>query len=80
MENILTDNYFRFSLFRSRLSNLFATSYENQEEFILADLVQQINEGLPTSSLFGTDEAIAACTVMSTRNELMLSDGVVYKI
>ena len=47
---------------------------------MLPDLLQQINEGLPTDSLFGTDEATAACTVMSSRNELMLSEGVVYKI
>lgn len=39
-----------------------------------------LNEGLPVDELFGTAEATAACQVMSDANELMLSEGIVYKI
>ncbi len=43
-------------------------------------LVEMINEGLTNDQLFGTAEATAACEVMTDANEVMLSDGVVYKI
>jgi len=43
-------------------------------------LLKQVNEGLPIDALFGTEEATAACQVMSDANELMISEGVVYKI
>lgn len=46
----------------------------------LHTLVEMINEGLPTNELFGTAEATAACTIMTDANEVMLSDGIVYKI
>jgi len=67
-------------LFRTRLANLFATSLQDEEQMILADLLELINKGLPTDQLFGTAEATAACDVMAEANELMLSDGIVYKI
>lgn len=67
-------------LFRSRLANLFATSLQDEEQVILTELLELINKGLPTDLLFGTAEATAACNAMGDANELMLSDGVVYKI
>jgi DNA replication licensing factor MCM3 len=39
-----------------------------------------INEGMPVDTLFGTAEATAACLVMQEANDLMISDGIVYKI
>lgn len=44
------------------------------------ELLPQINDGLSAELLFGTVEATAACQAMSEQNELMLSDGIVYKI
>lgn len=46
----------------------------------LAALLEFVNEGLPTDSLFGTAEATEACQVMQDSEELMISDGIVYKI
>ena len=46
----------------------------------LAELVEMINEGLPTAALFGTAEATAVCQVMSDADELMISEGIVYKV
>ena len=39
-----------------------------------------INEGMPVDTLFGTAEATSACLVMQEANDLMISDGIVYKI
>lgn len=39
-----------------------------------------VNEGLTTGALFGTAEATALCQVMSDADELMISDGIVYKV
>ena len=46
----------------------------------LKDLLSMLNEGLSTNELFGTAEATAACEIMGEANELMLSEGIVYKI
>lgn len=46
----------------------------------LAELVEIINEGLGTDSLFGTKEVALACKVMEDEEQLMLSEGIVYKI
>ena len=43
-------------------------------------LLEMINARLSTDQLFGTAEATAACNAMTDANEIMLSDGVVYKI
>lgn len=70
----------RMQLFRSKLANLFATSLQDEEQIILTELLELINKGLPTDQLFGTAEATFACNAMAEVNELMLSDGIVYKI
>ena len=67
-------------LFRTRLAKLFATSLQDEESMLLSTLLEMVNDGLPTDTLFGTAEATAACQVMSDANELMLSDGIVYRI
>lgn len=46
----------------------------------LTELVKMVNEGLPTDALFGTAEATAVCQVMSDADELMISEGIVYKV
>ncbi|GBE78416.1 DNA replication licensing factor mcm3 [Sparassis crispa] len=70
----------RLKLFRTRLANLFATKLQDEEQMFLADLVELINEGLSTDTLFGTAEATVACQIMTEANELMLSESIVYKI
>ncbi|EGO04758.1 hypothetical protein SERLA73DRAFT_82495 [Serpula lacrymans var. lacrymans S7.3] len=70
----------RLKLFRARLAYLFATRLQDVEQVFLTDLVEMVNEGLPTTTLFGTAEATNACQVMTNLDELMISDGIVYKI
>ncbi|KAG6875296.1 hypothetical protein C0992_004386 [Termitomyces sp. T32_za158] len=70
----------RLQFFRSRLASIFATLLQDDEQIFLADLLKFVNEGLTTDSLFGTAEATAACQMMQDNEELMISDGIVYKI
>jgi len=70
----------RLHLFRGRLANLFSTRLQDEEQIFLAQLVEMVNEGLTTGALFGTAEATALCQVMSDADELMISDGIVYKV
>ena len=70
----------RFKLFRTRLAAVFGGVYQDREQVFFTELLEKLNEGLPTSTMFGTGEATDACTRMSDDNELMLADGIVYKI
>ncbi|KAG6919593.1 MCM DNA helicase complex subunit [Tephrocybe rancida] len=70
----------RLQLFRSRLANIFATLLQDDEQIFLTDLLKFVNEGLTTDNLFGTAEATEACQAMQDNEELMISDGIVYKI
>ncbi|KAF9015050.1 ATP dependent DNA helicase [Cyathus striatus] len=70
----------RLQLFRSRVANIFATRMQDDEQIFLKELLEFVNEGLPTDSLFGTAEATEACQAMGENDELMISDGIVYKI
>jgi len=53
---------------------------QDEETMFLVDLLPHINEGLPADALFGTSEATTLCEVMSDNDELMLSEGIVYKV
>lgn len=44
------------------------------------DLVELVNGGLSTDALFGTAEATAICQFMTDSDELMMSDGIIYKV
>jgi DNA replication licensing factor MCM3 len=70
----------RLQLFRTKLAHLFATKLQDDESTFLTDLLPMINEGMPVDTLFGTAEATAVCLVMQEANDLMISDGIVYKI
>lgn len=72
--------HYRLQLFRSRVANLFASSLQDEEQIFLAELVELVNAGLPTDGLFGTAEATAICKFMTDSDELMLSDGIIYKV
>lgn len=76
----MTDGRYRLKLFRTRLAHLFATKLVDEDQMYLHTLVEMINDGLSTDELFGTAEATAACNIMTDANEVMLSDGIVYKI
>lgn len=67
-------------IFRRRLAGLFKSKLQDEEQIFFTQLLEMLNEGLPVDELFGTAEATAACQVMSDANELMLSEGIVYKI
>lgn len=70
----------RLAHFRSRVANIFATRVQDTDEIFLADLLELVNEGLPTTSLYGTAEATQICQEMEEKNELMISNGIVYRI
>ena len=53
---------------------------QDEETIFLADLVEFVNEGLPAETLFGTAEATQICEIMSENDELMISEGIVYKV
>ncbi|KAF8640725.1 hypothetical protein AX17_000377 [Amanita inopinata Kibby_2008] len=70
----------RLQFFRTRLAQVFATRLQDVEQVFLTELVEIINEGLATDVLFGTREATLACKAMEVEEEVMISEGIVYKI
>ena len=42
--------------------------------------MELVNAGLPNDALFGTAEATAICQIMTDSDELMMSDGIIYKV
>lgn len=73
-------NSHRLQLFRNRVSRLWATSFQDDEQVFLVDLVKAVNDGLGNEALFGTAEATLLCQAMTEANEVMLSENIVYKI
>lgn len=73
-------NSHRLQLFRNRVARLWATSYQDDEQVFLVDLVKAVNDGLGNEALFGTAEATLLCQAMTEANEVMLSENIVYKI
>ena len=70
----------RLDLFRSKLDEVFNNAIGAEGMLELDDLVPMINEGMETGDMFGTSEARAAAERMHDRNEIMLSEGVVYRV
>ncbi|KAJ3718462.1 ATP dependent DNA helicase [Lentinula raphanica] len=70
----------RTKAFRSKLSQLWTTGLQDQEQVLLKELLPMVNEGLPTSELFGTKEATEILQSMQDIDELMLAEDVVYRI
>ncbi len=70
----------RLDLFRSRLDQVFTTTLGADGMVELADLVPLLNEGLETADMFGSGEARRAAERMHERNEIMFSEGTVYKV
>mgnify|MGYP001477460640 CR=1 FL=1 len=71
---------FSVQFFRSRVAKIFATVMQDEESMFLKDILTHVNEGLPTDSLFGTAEATEICQIMGDNDELMISEGIVYKV
>jgi DNA replication licensing factor MCM3 len=67
-------------LFRTRIATAFRTTLQDTEQIFLAEMLPIINEGLPTAELFGTEQAAAMLEIMSDADELMYSEGIVYKV
>lgn len=53
---------------------------QDEETIFLKDLLEHVNEGLPAEALYGTTEATEICEFMTEKDELMLSEGIVYKV
>ncbi|PPQ62751.1 hypothetical protein CVT24_000445 [Panaeolus cyanescens] len=70
----------RVDLFRSRVADVFNTTMRDSETIFLTELLEGVNKGLSTDALFGTQEATDICEIMSERDELMISEGIVYKV
>jgi DNA replication licensing factor MCM3 len=70
----------RLKLFRERVAYVFNTKMPEDDAVFLNTLVEHINEGLPTDALFGTAEVTEGCMAMQDAEELMISEGIVYKI
>ncbi|KAF8168224.1 ATP dependent DNA helicase [Crassisporium funariophilum] len=70
----------RLQLFRARVSKIFATRMQDEETIFLTDLLEFVNEGMDHTSLFGTGEATELCEIMGQSDELMISEGIVYKV
>jgi len=68
------------NLFRSRLDQVFTTSLGADGMVELTNLVPLFNEGLGTDEMFGSNEARKAAERMHERNEIMFSEGTVYKV
>lgn len=62
------------------MSKIFATRLQDEETIYLKELLEFVNEGMPTESLFGTAEATQICEIMGENDELMISEGIVYKV
>lgn len=62
------------------MAKIFATRLQDEETMFLTDLLEFVNEGMPTSTLYGTAEATQICEIMGENDELMISEGVVYKL
>jgi len=70
----------RMQLFRSRVAGLFSNKLADEDAVPFQALLEMVNEGLATQHLFSTGEATLALEAMTEANDLMLSEGIVYKI
>jgi DNA replication licensing factor MCM3 len=80
--SILTCSRPRLNLFRQGIASVFANQYADTEVVQLVELLPVINEGVAAMGqpLFSSAEAAAACEEMTKADEIMFSDGAVYRI
>lgn len=73
--------FFRLGLFREKLNHVFnQQAYEDLESQTFDSIFMEINKGLPSRQAFSLMETEAALVEMSNQNQIMYSDGVVYRI
>jgi DNA replication licensing factor MCM3 len=68
------------TLFRGRLAQLFQSQFAEEEAISMESIVEAVNEGLPVDQLFGRIEATEIAETMTAANEIMLSEGIIYKL
>jgi DNA replication licensing factor MCM3 len=70
----------RMDLFRERLSAVFNTSAAANEGYIeFETMLPLLNEGVVPDEMFGAQEAMRAVEKMHDDNQIMYSEGIVYK-
>ncbi|KAG9103081.1 MCM DNA helicase complex subunit [Ceratobasidium sp. 370] len=70
----------RVALFRSRLAQLFQSRFAEEEAVTVESVVEAVNEDLPVDQLFGRIEATEIAEAMMAENEIMLSEGIIYRL
>ncbi|KAF5384042.1 hypothetical protein D9757_006986 [Collybiopsis confluens] len=70
----------RTKLFRTKVSQLWTTKLRDEDQVLLKDLLPMVNEGLSTNELFGSKEATEILNEMQEKDELMITEDVVYRI
>ncbi|KAL7421554.1 MCM DNA helicase complex subunit [Cryptotrichosporon argae] len=70
----------RLDLFRTRLSAVLESELANDGYVGVDDCVVEVNRDLEPGAMFGRREAQLALDAMNDHNQIMLSDGVVYKV
>lgn len=79
-DNVVDIQPARLDLFRERLSVVFESDVYASGFLAFEEVLPLVNEGLANEDMFGTAEGKAAVQTMHDRNELMVSDGDVYKV
>lgn len=78
------EDFHRLALFRQRLSQVWTANpngaFFGRDDIPLKDLLPVLNEGLPTTALFGTSEAILCADAMTEANEIMHTEGTLYSL
>ncbi|KAF8649755.1 hypothetical protein AX16_005522 [Volvariella volvacea WC 439] len=70
----------RLELFRARVAHVFATHLQDQEQLFFDELVSFVNEDLPPATQFRRAEVMAGCNIMQEKEQLFMSDDIVYKL
>lgn len=72
---------YRLQLFRTRLSAVWSSSAWADEDYIPIDeLIPLVNEGLSNEEMFGSVQAREVLEKMSEGNEVMIDEGLVYRV
>lgn len=70
----------RYELFRSRLAEVWNTRFASEEAVHIPDMIEAINGSLAPQHAFGDVEAGRIMEQMSSLEEIMVSDGTIYRI
>jgi DNA replication licensing factor MCM3 len=62
------------------LDHVFTTALGQEGMLDMDELLPLVNEGMETADMFGSGEARKAAEKMHEKNEIMFSEGTVYKV